>query len=62
MSTTFTTELSSEDAKYKAEIEKIFSELEHVFKQMRDDHEEIERSQVVTNAMIEQLLTQLGMA
>ena len=61
MSTTFTSELSAEDAKYKAEIEKISVQIAHEIELMRKEREEFERSSVRTDAMIDQLLVQLGM-
>ena len=62
MSTTLTTELTAEDARYKAEIEKISAQIEHEIESMRKDREEFERSTIRTDAMIDQLLTQLGIA
>jgi len=61
MSTAFTGELSAEDAKYKAEIEKITAQIAHEIELMRKEREEFERSSVRTDAMIDQLLVQLGM-
>jgi len=54
-------ELSAEDAKYKAEIEKISTQIAHEIELMRKEREEFERSSVSTDAMIDQLLVQLGM-
>ena len=61
MSGTFTGELNAEDAKYKAEIEKISAQIAHEIELMTKEREEFERSSVRTDAIIDQLLVQLGM-
>ena len=55
MSETLTSEMTADDAKLKAAIEKIFAELDHEREQMKRDQEEIERSRVRTRAMLAQL-------
>ena len=59
MSDTLTSEMTTEDAKYKAEIEKIFAELEREFEQMKLDQEEIVRLRTRTRAILDQLRTVL---
>lgn len=55
MSKTITTELTAEDAVMKAEIDKLFVEIEREHEQMKRDQEEIERSDARTRAMLDRL-------
>ena len=55
MSKSLTSDLTTEEADYKAAIEKIFAELEREREQMKRDQEEIERSRARTRAMLAQL-------